>query len=406
MQNAQEYLDKLSRLSHAGISAASPHGTGKQAGRDTLESNSREFASANLHHLLPELPWQAHPKIIDEVLLHQLMAELDETSMFLMANTEIVDPHQVLTSVMNEPVIFAAFHFGSFRLITMLLMSRNLNCMMPADNEFYAEQNIYQEHRREIQAYFNSHSQFTVINAEEPTSALAMARKAKAGWSLLAYADGNTGVQGKTRRDDKLLKVPLLGRQIYARKGIAFLSHHLQLPIIPVFCEITGQLQRRMTFLGQIVPPDMKNDRDSYCQAATEKLYALLGDYIKQSPSQWRGWLDMQRYLDLDAPIPLESVSTSGQAMPPAEDVVVARRLVFNRERFGFIVRDGERMLLDKLTYDLLSIPESVSAVLESCREPVTVSDYLPDGYKETIEQLLSLKLLSPVAESAAVRST
>lgn len=365
-----------------------------------LESNSREFASANLHYLLPDLPWQAHRQIIDDVLLHQLMAELDETSMFLLANTVIEDPHRVLGSVNNRPVIFASFHCGSYRLISMLLISRNVSWISPVDTDFYADQSICLEHMHGMRAYFNSNSQFTVINAEEPTSALAMARKARAGWSLIAYADGNTGVRGKTRRDAKLLKISLLGRPIYARKGIAFLSHFLKLPIVPVFCEITGQLERRLTFLDPIVPPDAKEDRDSYCQAATEKLYALLGDYIRKSPSQWRGWLDMQRYLELDAPTPLESVDAPSEPLVLDDDTVVARQLVFNHERFGFIVRDGEHVLLDKLTYEFLSVPESVYAVLEACRAPVTVTGNMPEGYKETIEQLLALELLSPVSDT------
>ncbi|MGH8397035.1 MAG: hypothetical protein ACRETA_02165 [Gammaproteobacteria bacterium] len=404
MLNATEYLSALARLPHPYrlVPPARVHAASSE--EDTLEANVREFASANLHHLLPDIPMQAHPKIIDEILLHRLMAELDEDSFFMLGNTHIEDPHSVLTTAKSSPVIFCTFHLGSYRLINTLLVSRGFNYILPVENSIYAaQQSIYLDHSRQCQAHFKSASQFTVVNAEEPTAALSMARKARAGWSLLAYIDGNTGVQGAARRDTKMLKVSLLGRPIYARKGIAFLSHFLRLPIVPVVCEITGPLERRLIFHDPIEPPDSSMDRDTYCQMATEQLYALLGSYLKKSPAQWLGWLDMQQYLDLDATAPLE---TTGATTGPEEEAVVTHRLVFNHERFGFIVRDGERVLLDKFNYEFLSVPESVCAVLDTCREPVAVTSYMSDSHKETIEQLLSLKLLSPVTDSCTVRST
>ncbi|MBU6470986.1 MAG: hypothetical protein KGQ68_09935, partial [Gammaproteobacteria bacterium] len=182
--------------------------------------------------------------------------------------------------------------------------------------------------------------------------------------------------------------------------GIAFLSHFLKLPIVPVFCEIASPVERRLIFHDPIQPGGADTDRDAYCQTATEQLYALLGSYLKKSPSQWLGWLDMQMYLDLDATVPLETTDTMEPAAGAEGEEVVARQLVFNHERFGFIVRDGERVLLDKLTYEFLSVPESVLAVLDACREPVAVTRHMPEEHRETIEQLLSLKLLAPVTDT------
>lgn len=397
MRNAQEYLDALAHLPRPYRLMPPARDRAGQHEADTVEANTREFASANLHHLLPDLPMLAHPQIIDEILLHRLMAELDEDGLFLLDNTHIEDPHSVLPAAKNTPVIFCTFHFGSYRLVNMLLMSRSFNYLLPVEDHVYtAQKGIFMDHTEGYKKHFHSTPQFVVVNAEEPTAALTMARKARAGWSLLAYIDGNTGVQGAARKDAKMLRVPLLGRLIYARRGIAFLSHFLKLPIVPVFCEFMGPVERRLIFHDPIQPSGADADRDAYCQSATEQLYALLGAYLKKSPSQWLGWLDMQMYLDLDATTRIETTDLMEQAAG-ADEEVVAQRLVFNHERFGFIVREGERVLLDKLTYEFLSVPESVLAVLDACREPVAVTRHMPAEYKETIEQLLSLNLLSPV---------
>ena len=403
MRNVQEYLDALARLPRPYRFIQPVQDRARQREAEIYEANTHEFASANLHHLLPEIPLRVHPKVIDEILLHRLMAELDGDGFFLLDNTHIEDPYSVLDTAKTEPVIFCTFHFGSYRLINMLLISRSFDYMLPVEDHIYAVQkDDFLDHSQAYQKHFRSTSQFTVVNAEEPTAALAMARKARAGWSLLAYLDGNTGVQGAARKDTKMLRISLLGQPMYARKGIAFLSHFLKLPIVPVFCEILGPVERRFIFHEPVEPPTAGSDRDVYCQQTTERLYGLLGAYVKKSPSQWLGWLDMQQYLDLDATMPFDVAGNVDQA---AESEVVANRLVFNHERFGFIIRDGERVLIDKLTYEFLTVPESVYAVLESCKEPVTVTRYMPDSHKETIEQLLSLKLLTPVADSNTART-
>ena len=399
MRNAPEYLAALSRLPRPYRLTPKAHDRAAQREADMTEVITREFASANLHYLLPEIPMSVHPQIIDEMLLHRLMAELDEESFFLLDNTRIEDAHSVLDAAKTSPVIFCTFHFGAYRLINMLLISRSFDYLLPVEDHIYtAQKAIFLEHSQGYQKHFRSTSKFNVVNAEEPTAALSMARKAKSGWSLLAYLDGNTGVQGAARKDAKMLKVSLLGRPIYARKGIAFLSHFLKLPIVPVFCEITGPVERRLIFHDPIKPPASGSDRDAYCQKTTEELYELLGNYLKKSPSQWLGWLDMQQYLDLDATTPFETVEIM-EPVTESEGEMVANRLVFNHERFGFIERDGERVLLDKLTYEFLAVPESVYAVLEACREPVAVTRHMPAEHRETIEQLLSLNLLAPVTD-------
>ncbi|MGH8402669.1 MAG: hypothetical protein ACRESO_04610, partial [Gammaproteobacteria bacterium] len=122
MLNDEEYLSALARLPRPYRFAPAARARAGGGEEDTFEANIREFASANLHHLLPDIPLRVHPEIIDEILLHRLMAELDEDSFFLLGNTRIEDPHSVLTTAKSEPVIFCTFHLGSYRLINTLLV--------------------------------------------------------------------------------------------------------------------------------------------------------------------------------------------------------------------------------------------------------------------------------------------
>jgi len=399
MLETQEYLKKIEclRREFTGRSAA-VRSYRKVA--DQLELNSMEFASANLHYLLRHIPMDAHPGIIDAIFLNRECSDLDEDCFFLLDSTEIIDPNSALISAKDKPVIFCTFHYGSYRLINPLLVSRSFNYILPVEDKIYAEQKTrFLEGCIKCQTHFNSTSQFMVVNAEQPTAALSMARKTRSGWSLLAYIDGNTGVQGAELDNSKMLRIPLLGKAIYARRGITFLSHFLKLPIVPVICEITGPMGRCLTFHDRIDPSDYPDNREDYCRMATERLYSVLGDYLEKSPSQWLGWLDMQKYIDMD------NISESETGVAQSADVVslvdqnADKRIVFNHQRFGFIVNDEQRVLLDKVTYKLLSIPDGIAEILETYRQPKKLSASAPTSeYREVIEQLVSLEMLSIVA--------
>jgi len=399
MLEPRQYLEKIESLRMECTGHNRARNANLKADLNQKEINSREFASANLRQLLPSIPMEKHERIIDDINFNRACAELDEDNFFLLESTKINDPDSVLESARNKPVIFCTFHFGSYRIISPLLIRHGFNFILPVEGKIFADQKIsFMEGSNKCQAYFHSVSQFMVVNAEEPTAALAMARKARAGWSLLAYIDGNTGVQGSSRRDDKLLTTTLLGKTIYARKGIAFLSHFLKLPIVPVICEMTGSMQRTITFHEKIRLPDPAETRDAYCQRATEDLYSVLGSYLQKAPAQWLGWLDMHKYLELDDSSDTEDNTIKVVGSDMLMEDPVDHRLMLNHQRFGFIHQDGQRILLDKETYKLLSIPENITEILETYREPVKVvaSGHTQDDlYK--IKQLVSMGMLSVV---------
>lgn len=396
MLDPQTYLQQIQALQ-------AEYRTHKTAGRpdsenpDQEELNCIEFASANLRQLRPDIPVSEHTGIINEIQFNQARAALDEDSCFLSETTEIIDPKDTLTTARHTPVIFCTYHFGSYRIINQVLGSRGLKYLLPVSSDIYAaHKQRFEDNFTVIKGYFHTDAELLVINAEERTSALVMARKTRQGWSLLAYIDGNTGVQGASRRDAKMLMIPLLGKPMYARRGIAFLSHFLGLPVVPVVCQVTGPLQRRITFHPRIEPAASGEDREVYCLRATEQLYAVLGEYLKTTPEQWEGWMYLQRHLETDSFT--ESEGEIGNETEAAIEWSPDDRLVFNRQRFGCIVQDNERVLLDKASYKLLSLPDAIWEVLEAYRQPRKLSiDTAGESEREILEQLVAMELLSIV---------
>ncbi|OYV49341.1 MAG: hypothetical protein B7X10_01975, partial [Burkholderiales bacterium 21-58-4] len=81
-------------------------------------------------------------------------------------------------------------------------------------------------------------------------------------------------------------------------------------------------------------------------------------------------------------------------------DKISGKRLVLNHHRFGFIVQDGQRVLLDKSNYKLLSLPENICDLLESYREPTEVTSMgISDEHRDVLEELISMQMLSVANE-------
>ncbi|MDE2234756.1 MAG: hypothetical protein KGK44_04310 [Gammaproteobacteria bacterium] len=393
MLEPRQYLQQIQSM-QAEYGARNSAGRPESENTDQNELNCIEFASANLRQLRPDIPLAQHTGIINEILFNQARAALDEDSCFLSETTRIIDPQDTLTTAGRQPVIFCTYHFGSYRIINQVLGSRGLRYLLPVSSDIYAaHKRRFEDNFAVIKGYFHTDAQLMVVNAEERTSALVMARKTRQGWSLLTYIDGNTGVQGASRRDAKMLLIPLLGRPMYARRGIAFLSHFLKLPIVPVVCQVTGPLQRRMTFHPRIEPAASGEDREAYCLRATEQLYAVLAEYLKTTPEQWEGWMYLQRHLETDT-----FTDPEGEEAELAIEWNTGDRLVFNHRRFGFIIQENERVLLDKANYKLLSLPDQIWNMLDSCREPREFNtEAAAEPEREMLEQLVAMELLSIV---------
>ena len=397
MRSLQEHLNQQTQLRNHFYGGQTVFHPGEQKKRlGSFLKSDLQYASANLSYLLPWIPLEDHTKIISDILYNRDLADMDLDCFELLNKVEIKDPQSILQTAADSPVIFCTFHFGSYRLINPLLVSRGFRYILPVDQAIYTEQKQrYMDVFDEVREHYKGSPDFMVINARESTSALRMLRKSKAGWSILTYIDGATGVHGESRDDDKSLLIHLLDKPIYVRKGIAFLSYLLKLPIVPVICEYAGLTERNLILHEAIYPDRNTMDRDTYFLTATEKIYAVLGDYLKKSPAQWLGWLDMQKYIDFNAMDDTGLVPTHDESKDMDFVFTDIFTLSFNDNRYGFVEHDDKRVLLDKQYYRVLELPNPISDLIMTCQAPVEISlKEIDENDKEAILQLIRQGIL------------
>ncbi|TXF88463.1 hypothetical protein FUA23_14350 [Neolewinella aurantiaca] len=309
---------------------------------------------ANLQRFFPGNDFD-HAAFYRDTLINREWAIADEDNDYILKDAEIRGDKTFLQPGAG-PAIYCTFHLGSYRLINFLLSRSGVDFSLVIDDDAVRLQadkfnRIYERMERSPE-YPGT---FSILNAEKQNIGINMIRTLKSNRSLLLYLDGNSGVGGMDRRDEKLLSIELLAGRILARKGISYISYRTKTPIVPVYSFREGD--KNVLELLPAVYPDVAMSSDEYCQATTQLLYDNLALHLRTRPTQWEGWLYVQKFVDFDeAPLVAESAATEG--------------LSFNLSRYDIYQNPDEKgVLFDRHDYSYFSISKGLYTVLNDTIE-------------------------------------
>lgn len=329
---------------------------------------SAEFlhCRASQRHFLPEHP-AAPADFFEEVLTYRGWAGLDELEDEVYFLTQFTGDQSFLTDIHERPRIFCTFHLGSYRMIHHYLLRHNVDFTLVIDHNTFTQQG---EKFLALQASNPAYrdADFRILDAEQRTGGIQMIRELKAGRSLLFYIDGNSGVGGMGRQDDKVALVDFLGQRLFARKGIAYIAHATGTPIVPLvsFRHDDDAFETHF-FPAQL--PDAAQPRDAYAQATTQALFRLFEPVLCRYPAQWEGWLYMHHFADVR---PREA------AAPVAFAPEQAEHLCFNEARYTLFWQQEQPHLFDDGSYQAFRISAPLAGALQSLAQQ-------PAGYKRSL---------------------
>ena len=321
---------------------------------------SHLMVSANLHTFLPNLPLAEHDQFFADVLYYQALAGVDEKIIAKAGELSLTGaPDSLWDAAAGKPTIFCTCHLGSYRLLGLLLTRLGIQFNLLIDSQTITKQGErFLRIQREATRYFGQpQCEMGLIDAEQSSSGLQLIRTLKQGKSLVVYLDGNTGAGGVTRQDDKLVGVDLLGKPILARKGIAFLSMATQTPIVPIFAYRDGPYTNAMHVFDPVTsPPAPAADRDQVCASVTQQLYNDFSTTLSQYPTQWEGWLYVQKYLDLPRL----------RATYPARQPGISTKTdwLFNHQRYANVADGDTAVLFDKHLYRSFRVTRQLGDLL------------------------------------------
>lgn len=323
--------------------------------------------SASLLNYLPEIHWNKHEGVFKKVLLSQRLSYFDQSQKQLLNQAQLVGlTYDDLMLLKSNPGIICTFHFGSYRLINLLLTTRGIPFSLVVSRTVINMQgasisDLYNHYKSE-----QSESNIQIIDAEAPASALQMLRTLKSGKSLVVYIDGNTGAGDATFDSANCLEIPFLDKTIKARKGVATLSYLTKVPIIPLV-SIRAAIQKNVLKFGSKIFPSFESNKDEFVQSATARLFSFVETHIRKDPGQWESWLYLHKFA---------SYSTGISHVPTKKTGNYTGTVKFNARAFGLFRLNKKHILLKKENYISYIIDSSVYELLkESRRTAVSTED-------------------------------
>ena len=285
----------------------------------------------------------------------------------------------------NNPKIFCSFHLGSYTILPILLAKYKIALIVNKKTLSTKGKKF------KTVAKLNNIEEFDIIDAEESSSIINIIKKVKQGFSLFFYLDGNTGVGGFERNDEKLEKINFLGKELLSRKGVAFLAYKLNLTIIPIYTYRKNN--KNIIFTDAYI--NRKNleseSIEDFCSKCTQLLWNHFEKIVLKYPDQWEGWLYIFNFININ--------NKNKSLLYFNEENAVSSILNFSTTKDLF-VKNEKFYIYDYYNFQTIKISKIIFILLLNLKNKklfISFSDLSKLISKETILTLINNKTLNVV---------
>lgn len=333
--------------------------------------------SANVENIMPSLPRHEHETLFRELLLQQVFTAFDHECISAVDLVKVKGFGESFTK-QEGPRIYCTYHLGSYRLVTSTLFRRGVDCVLLVGSNMKRNQgDSMTEHIEGIRQKHGLTNVFRVVDSGSPSAGLTLLRELKAGRSLVVYVDGSPETMPEPGEENQFLSVRLGKRGVLTRKGVGYLSHTANVPIVPVVGYRQSNLTNVVQFMDPI-RPIRQSDREMYCQEAMQQLYDAFWPYLCKYAGQWLGWNYIQSFLEPELP----AVSPFGlRAQQPA----------FNEKRYSLCDLEQAPVLFDRRLYQTYEITEDLRDLLLNLNSVESVKHVVGE---EMFDELVDMEVL------------
>lgn len=322
------------------------------------------LVSASLYNYLPDINYCQHESLFRKLLMHQQLSQLEQESFHPMDFVQYENLDRNIWDILKgTPSIICTFHTGSYRLINLFLLKNEVPYTLVISKNVIAAQGFTFRNLFSELLENKPKAEFKMIDAEDKGSGFQLLRELKNGRTLLVYIDGNSGSGLDTFHNNNHCKVKFLNQELFARKGVGFLSHAAQVPLLPVACYRKAIDDIRLSFFDPIYPNEQR-DREAFSETATCKIYDILAKIVKQYPEQWEAWLYLYKF----AHIINECKPVKVKKIPDPNT-----RFLLNTSLYGLFRIKEHSILFNKNNYMCYVVNNNIYNLLsESIAEPLS----------------------------------
>ncbi len=333
--------------------------------------------SANVENILPSIPREDHENLFRELLLQQIYTAFDQQCLSAAELIKVRGDHDLVKKE-SSPKIYCTYHLGSYRLLTSVLFRNGVDCVLLVGSSMNRNQGDgMTEHIEALRRKHGLTNAFRVVEAGSPAAGLTIMRELKAGKSLIVYVDGSPETGPEAGEESQFLSVRFGSRSLLTRKGVGYLSHATNVPIVPVVSYREADMTNVLHCLKPI-RPIAKSDREMYCQEVMQQLYDAFWSYLKRYPGQWEGW----NYIHLF----LQSEVRKNTFFGYHSD-----RLTFNEKRFTLCDFEQAPVLFDRQLYQTFEITEDLKDLLLNIHTVDSVEEVVGE---EVFSELVNMEII------------
>jgi len=345
--------------------------------------NSFGIISTLFSKFLPSVNSNEHLNLYHRILAYRDIRTNTENEAFnLLKNPCFTEGSlQNLEKLKQQPHIITTYHFGIYLMTCALLFENGIE--FSALISKIGNSNSGELFKAKMKEKYNF--DLNLIEAENPTSVLSMIRELKSGKSLIVFLDGNLGAIEKT---DKLCEINFLKSKLLVRKGIAYLSGKMKIPIVTALNFIENETLN--FYISNPIQFELESNEETIIM---EKLYNDFGSILQKYPEQWEAW----SYLHKNIPKRTDQIDNFSNDYNTIPKNITLQKIgitfKFNLDLFTLLIYDNEVYVMNKNSLKSFYIKPNLGNLLKTSLLNPIISDKLN---LIKISHLVSQKLLIP----------
>jgi KDO2-lipid IV(A) lauroyltransferase len=282
------------------------------------------------------------------------------------------------------PKIYCSFHFGSYKILNCILHDMNVDfaVVMGKTAIESSANNIIRIHEKELETT-KRNVDFDIIDANSNSGLVKLIRALRGGKSLVIYIDGGKGIQNLNVNIERVSVINFLDEYIYSRTGVAYLSSHLNVPIVPVISNWESDYSKiNIHFYDELIP---KSKKTKDLHNVTAKIWEIFSPIVKKYPEQWEAILFSHLFLIKDK----KELSHANYSMK--------QYYSFNNNCFDFFIKSGEYFLYsieNFTTYKLKASTYKLLKYLKVNNNNFTQQQLCEIAHQNLIDDLIKNKVL------------
>lgn len=278
----------------------------------------------------------------------------------------------------TKQCIITTFHIGSyFSIIGCLLGIAPKICIV-------VDSKTYKYRKNQLDKYDFSHNDSKIlINIESVDGFKQLLNAITNGYSILFYADGNTGLGG-VKNILNSIEMSFFNSTIKVKNGIALLSYKFSLPILQIMTYKDQHLHNEYISQKPIMPDKNKN-KSEYTDTTTKAMWSAFISHLLKYPAQWEGWLYLHRFhlkLNKKTKISLTDVEVRYILNPMCEFYIN------NENHYIYNLNNDTTLLISNYIYQLLFRIKSNNYYISGSKINIFISN------KDILDILLKQEIL------------